>query len=308
MEDVLEAYREQIGYLTGELRRALEHDGKIEKELNKGRMRLEDCFLDGTIERGCDWITGGVKYHFFMVNGGGIATVTDALYAMDQMVFKEKRMSLEELVAMLKENYQGQELTQRRLKNKLKKFGNDEPEVDGYAKVVTEMFAEEVKRQNSDAYLYRFMAELSTLRDFTTEGQFVGATADGRGAGEPLSENQSPCSGADVSGLSAMLNSVSQIPFDRITGGPMNLRIHPSVVSGKDGIAKLSALFRTYFENGGMQMQISAVDSETLKKAQETPEKYKSLTVRVTGYNAYFTHMGKQAQDELIRRTEHGGF
>jgi formate C-acetyltransferase len=132
----------------------------------------------------------------------------------------------------------------------------------------------------------------------------VGATANGRKAGEPLSENQSPSMGADISGLTAMLNSISKIPFNRVTGGPLNVRVHPSAVSGKDGINNMSAILRTFFECGGFQIQTSIVDADTLREARRTPEKYKNLTVRVTGYNAYFTHMGEEAQDEMIRRTE----
>ena len=102
-----------------------------------------------------------------------------------------------------------------------------------------------------------------------------------------------------------MLNSVAKVPFNRITGGPLNLRLHPSAVEGEDGLAVMSALFRTYMKKGGLQLQVNVVDAETLKEAQITPEKYRSLCVRVTGYSAFFVEMGRKAQDELIARTEH---
>ena len=135
-------------------------------------------------------------------------------------------------------------------------------------------------------------------------GLFVGATPDGRRAKEPLSENQSPAEGSDVSGITAMLNSISKLSFDKITGGPLNLRLHPSAVSGDEGLDAMTALFQTYMENGGIQIQVNVVDAETLKQAQLTPEKYKTLCVRVTGYSAFFVEMGEQAQNEMIRRTE----
>jgi formate C-acetyltransferase len=304
MEDFLEAYRRQIRYLVGELRKGLEMDGKVEKEANAGRMRVEDCFLKGTIENACDSVTGGVKYHSFMVNGGGLATVVDSLYAIEKLVFIEKALTLSELAEILKNNFAGNELLHKRLETKFEKFGNDIPEVDKYAKIVVDNMADAIDEQNSEKYLYWMMGEISTLRDFTTEGWYVGATANGRKAGEPLSENQSPSMGADISGLTAMLNSISKIPFNRVTGGPLNVRVHPSAVSGKDGINNMSAILRTFFECGGFQIQTSIVDADTLREARRTPEKYKNLTVRVTGYNAYFTHMGEEAQDEMIRRTE----
>ncbi len=308
MDDFLAAYKKQFSYLLGEFRKGVEADCAIEKKENVGRMRIEDCFLQGTIENACDWITGGVKYHKMMIQGSGLATVVDSLYAIDQLVFQEKSLTLAQLRDILASNFEGQEFLLRRLTNKIKKFGNDIPEVDSYAKKLVEIFTDAISRQNSPEYLYTFMAGISTLRDYTTMGAYVGATPNGRLAGAPLSENQSPCEGMDISGLTALLNSISKIPFDRITGGPLNIKLHPSVVAGPEGIEKLSALFRTYFENGGMQLQISVVDANTLRAAQLTPEKYKGLTVRVTGYNAYFTHMSKQGQEEIIHRTEHGSF
>lgn len=145
----------------------------------------------------------------------------------------------------------------------------------------------------------------STDRDFTTMGGFVGATPDGRRACEQLSENQSATTGKDLSGTTALLNSVAKVPFEYITGGPLNLRLHPSAVAGEDGLAVMSALFGTYMKKGGMQLQVNVVDAETLKEAQVIPEKYRSLCVRVTGYSAFFVEMGKKAQNELIERTEH---
>ena len=136
-------------------------------------------------------------------------------------------------------------------------------------------------------------------------GKYVGATPDGRFEAEQLSENQSPAEGTDISGLTAMLNSLSKVPFDRITGGPLNLRLHPSAVSGSDGLEAMCALLKTYMQKGGMQLQVNVMDSETLKKAQKDPDRYRSLCVRVTGYSAFFVEMGRKAQDEMIRRTEH---
>jgi formate C-acetyltransferase len=92
--------------------------------------------------------------------------------------------------------------------------------------------------------------------------------------------------------------------FDRITGGPLNLRLHPSAVQGGNGVHVLAALLKTYMQKGGLQVQMNVVDRETLIRAQREPEKYRNLCVRVTGYSAFFTQMGQRAQDEMIRRTE----
>jgi formate C-acetyltransferase len=135
-------------------------------------------------------------------------------------------------------------------------------------------------------------------------GESLAASADGRSAGAPISENQSPYIGADKSGMTALLNSVSRVPFKRIAGGPLNLRLHPSAAAGSEGLNKLSSLVEVYLRKGGMQAQMNVVGKAELIEAQKHPEKYKSLCVRVVGYAAYFVQMGKKAQDELIQRTE----
>ena len=305
MEDVLEAYQQQMSYLVSEFRRGFEMDFEVEKPVTENRIRIEDCFLKGTIENGVTWTRGGTKYHKIVTQGCGLATVIDALYAIEQICFVKKEMTVAELARVLSRDYAENEKLSLRWRNKLKKFGNDLDEVDQYAKIVTDIFIKAVDENNGASYLYQMWPTYSTDRDFTTMGGFVGATADGRRAGEQLSENQSPTNGKDLSGLTAMLNSVAKVPFNRITGGPLNLRLHPSAVEGEDGLAVMSALFRTYMKKGGLQLQVNVVDAETLKEAQITPEKYRSLCVRVTGYSAFFVEMGRKAQDELIARTEH---
>ena len=107
-----------------------------------------------------------------------------------------------------------------------------------------------------------------------------------------------------MSGLTALLNSIARLPFDRITGGPLNVRLHPSAVRGENGLRMFSSALQTYFDKGGMQLQLNVMSREQLLDAQMNPHKYRNLCVRVVGYSAYFVQMGKKAQDELIARTE----
>ncbi len=175
--------------------------------------------------------------------------------------------------------------------------------VDKYAKTVVDVFCDCVREVNSPEYLYKLIPTLSSDRDFTTMGSFVGATPDGRRQGEKLSENQSPCEGRDVSGLTALFNSLAAVPFRRIAGGPLNVKIHPGAVAGEDGLGNLCALFKTYFESGGMQIQANFLDRDQLIQAKLHPERHRNLCIRVTGYSAFFIQMGEKAQDELIART-----
>jgi formate C-acetyltransferase len=304
MEDFIALYRRQLSHLIGEYRRGFERDYEIEKDCNRGRMRIEDCFLVGPLSEAVSWMQGGTKYHKIVTQGTGLATVVDSLYAIERLVFREKTMSLKELAQILASNFAGKESLAQKLKKKYEKFGNDIDDVDKYAEVVVNAFTDAVQEHNGGDFLYQMFPTLSSDRDFTTMGLYVGATPDGRRQREPLSENQSPTEGMDMAGLTATLNSVARVPFKKITGGPLNIRIHPGSVKGSEGLRILSALFKTYMQKGGMQLQINVVDSDTLRKAQANPGAFRNLCVRVTGYSAFFVEMGKRAQQELIERTE----
>ncbi|MGW8250293.1 MAG: pyruvate formate lyase family protein [Anaerolineales bacterium] len=299
LDDLLDAYRLQVRYLLEDYRRAFEQDFKLELKYNAGRIRIEDCFLEGTVDHATTWNNGGTKYHKVTIQGSGLASVIDSLATVEQLVFRNGEMTLRELVEELKDNFAGSDQLQARLSRKMPKFGNDIEWVDQIGSQVVDIFCDEIARVNKPDYLYTFFPCISTDRDFTTMGQDVGATPDGRRAGQQISENQSPTQGADMTGLTALLNSVARLPFDRITGGPLNIRIHPSAVKGDNGLEMFAIALQTYFNKGG-----NVMSREQLLDAQQNPNKYKNLCVRVTGYSAYFVQMGKKAQDELINRTE----
>jgi len=305
IDDLLAEYKKQVRFLLSDYRAAFDADVALEQRYNRGRIRIEDCFLHGPMDRAMTWNDGGSLYNVLTVQGSGIASVADSLAAIQKLVFEDRELELTKLAEILEDDYEGAEKLQRRVRYRFPKFGNDIAWVDELAGKVAEIFCDEVARQNQDEHLYRFVPTLSTDRDFTTMGRIVGATPDGRRRMEPISENQSPTEGADTQGLTALLNSVSRIPFHRITGGPLNLRIHPTAVEGHGGVKILAALLQAYLETGGMQVQINVVSKEQLLDAQKNPDRYRGLCVRVVGYSAYFVQMGRKAQEEVIRRTEH---
>ena len=250
---------------------------------------------------------GHVLYHHLaclLERNGVTAGAIDCFAAVEQLVFRDRVVTLPELNEILKKDWAGHEDLRARAVRKTPKFGNDVEWVDALGRKVADVFCEELAACNDPRYLYAFFPCISTDRDFTTMGRWVGATPDGRRAGQQISENSSPTEGKDTAGLTALLNSVARLPMHRFTGGPLNVRLHPSAVAGPRGVELLAAALQTYFEAGAMNVMINVVSKEELLDAQIHPEKYRSLCVRVTGYSAYFTQMGKQAQDELIRRTE----
>jgi trans-4-hydroxy-L-proline dehydratase len=304
IDDLLDAYRQQVRFLLRDYRAALERDLALERQASKGRIRIEDCFLQGTIEDAVTWNDGGTRYHKITVQGSGLATAIDSFAAVEQLVFRDRSLTLTELDEILKRDWAGHEDLRARMVRKTPKFGNDVEWVDALGRRVADVFCDEVAACNDPRYLYAFFPCISTDRDFTTMGQWVGATPDGRRAGQQVSENTSPTEGTDASGLTALLGSVARLPMHRFTGGPLNVRLHPSAVAGPRGLENLAAALQTYFEAGAMNVMVNVVSKDELQDAQIHPEKYRGLCVRVTGYSAYFTQMGKRAQDELIRRTE----
>jgi formate C-acetyltransferase len=139
-------------------------------------------------------------------------------------------------------------------------------------------------------------------------GSVMGASADGRRAGTPMSEGISPVQGADRNGPTAVIKSAAKMDQLRTCGTLLNMKFMPSVLEGKEGIDKLAQLVRTYFRLDGHHVQFNVVDADTLRKAQEHPEDYRDLIVRVAGYSDYFCDLGKELQDEIIGRTGHDVF
>ncbi len=160
-------------------------------------------------------------------------------------------------------------------------------------------------RCNEAPHSIRFWPEIYTYSGNRRLGRELGATPDGRKRGEPVSENQSPTYGMDLKGATACLRSMSKLPFHRTPGGGTNLKLHPSAVTGEEGLEVISNLLKTYFKLGGQHLQVNIVDSKMLREAQQRPEEFRTLSVRVVGYSAYFVTLSEDAQEDLIRRTEH---
>jgi len=266
---------------------------------------LESIFLDDCIENGREWRLGGTKYWHKSQHGCGIATIADSLAAIQKLVFESKELSLAELRDILNANFEGHEPLRQKLLNRCPKYGNDDDYVDAIACKVANIFCDEVVRCNEVPHSVRFWPEIYTYHHNKGFGANLGATPDGRKRGENISENQSPSYGIDLKGVTASLNSIARLPVYRTPGGGTNLKLHPSAVKGEEGLAALSNLLKTYFNEGGQHLQLNIIDSSTLKDAQQHPDKYKMLSVRVVGYSAYFVTLSKKVQDDIIERTEH---
>ena len=186
------------------------------------------------------------------------------------------------------------------------KFGNDIPEVDYFAREVAYTYSKPLQKYNNPRG-GKFQAGLYPVSANVPLGGQTGATPDGRYAHTPVADGVSPSAGKDVKGPTAAATSVSRLDHFIVSNGTLfNQKFHPSALSGREGLEKFVALIRGYFDQKGMHMQFNVVDRQTLLDAQEHPEKYKHLVVRVAGYSALFTILSRSLQDDIIRRTEQG--
>ncbi len=270
-----------------------------------GLLRVDDCFLNGPIAAARSWQLGGMPLSTVTVGFAGTATAIDCFAAVDHLLFESKRVGLDELRQALREDFAGRE-DLRRLCLNAPKFGADDDRADRHAGRMMSLILDELDRAAHTGQPDAVCILKSTTTDMSqkTFGAKLGATPDGRRAGQPISENTSPTPGSCRKGITAMFRSLAKLPFRRIHSGPLNVRIQPRLVKGEAGLSNLCALLRGYFKMGGMQVQLSFVSAEELREAQTHPDAHRDLMVRITGYSAVFVDMSGDAQAEIIRREE----
>ncbi|MBE6607463.1 MAG: hypothetical protein E7633_02750 [Ruminococcaceae bacterium] len=264
---------------------------------NSGRIKLYSCFSADNIEK------AGLYYENWnmIMNLGTICSAIDMAVAMEYMC-KEKGYSPKKLMEICDRDFENDEYTLALCKNAPKAGENDEL-ADFYVEKITNLLidAGESAMQGIPKHCrLRFCTEFDTSHIGIGAG--IGATPDGRRKAMPVSQNNQPAHGSAKNGITAMLSSIAKMPFDRLASGAMNVTIQPKNFAGEEGIAKLAKIMEVYFEKGGMQMQISAVDRDKLLAAQKDPDSYRDLMVRVTGYSAVFVDLSRRAQEDIIER------
>lgn len=247
-----------------------------------------------------------VDYNYTSVNVLGVPNVSDAIYALKAAVFDEGRYSLAEVRDALRANWVGEEAMQRYLRN-LPKFGNDIDDVDAMAVHVSEHIREvleerrNIKGFNLRPSLFQFMGH-------TYAGPIVGATADGRGSDEPLAHGMNPMHGRNTNGISATARSFCKLDFRKYQGGSFQIELDPSFFpTDMPRSEYVVAFVRSFFEMGGVQINLNVVDLEQLKRAMEHPEEpqFRNLVVKVTGYSAHFINMDRKLQEEFLQRVNY---
>jgi formate C-acetyltransferase len=262
--------------------------------------------IDDCIASGKDYHCGGARYNTTYIQGVGLGSMTDSLSAIKHHVFENQNLDMPQLMRALSSDFEGHERTRQLLINRTPRYGNDDDAADDIMKAVFESYFDAVDgRPNAKGGKYRINLLPTTVHVYF--GSVIGATPDGRHAGTPLSEGISPVQGADRKGPTAVIKSASKMDHTRTGGTLLNQKFTPQLLADEDGLDKLVKLVRTYFKLDGHHIQFNVVDAETLRKAQENPEDYRDLIVRVAGYSDYFCDLSEALQEEIITRTEHDG-
>jgi pyruvate-formate lyase len=258
-------------------------------------MLYADC-----LESGRPLLAGGVRYRGGTVETFGNITAGDSLLAIKELVFEQKRIAPEELLAALDADFVGYEHIRQMLKN-VPKFGNDDPEVDQMALWLNEIVCRAAMKQKHKTNLDSFLVVIINNGDNVTLGKGTAATPDGRKATAPLSNGNQPTAGADTNGPTALLNSMAKLDAALHAGTTQAIKLSRRMFNENRPV--LNALLKGYFANGGPQLMITVTDRDELEKALQNPEEYANLIVRVGGYSERFVLLPRDVQQDVLART-----
>jgi len=273
---------------------------------DQGPSAVVSLFTDGCIKKARNYFNLGPNYTVRSPHIGGAPDVANSLYAIEKMVFEEKRMTLAELVCALRKNWEGYEQDRRYAHGKYVYYGNDNDEADRWMTRILKDFAE-ATFACQDETPAKFVPGVSTFgRQINWLPQRT-ATAFGAKKGEILSGNGSPTPGTDASGATAVIKSFCKADMTlQTTGAALDIKLYPDTVAGEKGAEAIAALIMGFVKLGGYFMQIDVMDAQVLKEAQEKPEAHKTLSVRVSGWNARFVTLNREWQNMIIERTAQG--
>jgi formate C-acetyltransferase len=258
---------------------------------------IRDC-----IQKGRDYYDGGPRYNTTYIQCCGIGTVTDSLSAIKTHLFDRADVTMEALLEALARNFKGAESLRQRLWNQTPFYGNDDDAADRLMQRVYDSLLGAIDgRPNTKGGRYHLNMLSTTCHVYF--GKMLGATPNGRLAGQPLSDGTSPSHGADRSGPTAVVKSLAKMDQLKSGGTLLNMRFLPGVLATESDLDKLVGLIRTYFRMNGHHIQFNVVDSDTLRQAQAHPDEYRDLLVRVAGYSDYFVDLDADHQAEIISRS-----
>ena len=260
-------------------------------------------YIDDCIEKGRDYYSGGARYNTTYIQCTGLGTITDCFTTLKKHVFEDKRYTMDEMLEACRKNWEGQEIKRAYIRNHTPFFGNDDPYADEIAVRVYDDLVKAIEgRPNTRGGKTQLNMLSTTCHNYF--GSVCGATPNGRFAHFAISDGTSPAHGSDTHGPTAVIKSLGKLDQTKSGGTLLNVRFVPQLLKRDEDQRKLASLIRTYFKFGGHHIQFNIVDTATLHDAQQHPDEYRDLLVRVAGYSDYFNDMTEQLQNEIIARTE----
>ena len=260
-------------------------------------------FIDDCIEKGKDYYSGGARYNTTYIQCTGLGTITDCFTTLKKHVFEDGRYTMDQILSACENNWQGEEIMRQYIRNHTPFFGNDDEYADAIAVRVYEDLVKAIEgRPNTRGGETHLNMLSTTCHNYF--GSVCGATPNGRFAHFAISDGTSPSHGSDTHGPTAVIKSLGKLDQTKSGGTLLNVRFVPAMLKREEDMKKLGSLIRTYFKFGGHHIQFNIVDTQTLLDAQQHPDQYRDLLVRVAGYSDYFNDMTEQLQNEIIARTE----
>jgi formate C-acetyltransferase len=302
-EELYQAFLRQVEYGVSQLvavAHALETVHRDFLPLPFASLMVEDC-----IEKGTAVTSGGARYNIPGLQGVGLSTAVDSLFAVKQAVFEGRILPLEQVADALKNDFEGHARFLATVRN-IPKYGNDVEEVDLLARRIGEDFCRAVGKHRALRGA-SFLPALYSISAHAGMGLYVGATPDGRKSREPLADGISPGQGRCLEGPTAAIQSIARINhLAALNGTLLNMKFNASTIHDPVKLEKFMALVDTFMELGGYHVQFNILDTARLREAQRFPERHPDLLVRVAAYVAQFTILPKTLQDDIIARSEFG--
>jgi formate C-acetyltransferase len=305
-EELYAAFHKQLNFIIDQKIRVSNYIDKMFAKYSPApflSVVIEDC-----IKKGRDYYDDGPRYNTNYIQCTGLGTVTDSLSTLKKHVYEDRTFSMETILNAVAKNFAGDEALRQRILNHTPFFGNDDDYADSLALRVYNDLLEAIDGKPTIKSGGQYHLNMLSTTCHVYFGKVMGATPNGRLAGKSISDGTSPSHGCDTHGPTSVIRSLAKLDHVKSGGTLLNLRFLPGLVKRDTDITKLGNLIRSYFALGGHHIQFNIVDTATLYAAQQCPEDYKDLLVRMAGYSDYFNDMNKDLQQEIIDRTENESF
>ncbi|MBE6702358.1 MAG: hypothetical protein E7585_02980 [Ruminococcaceae bacterium] len=303
VEDLYEGFFAKWSDYVERKLRQLERELEVRRRRPAAVLTYNDCFSAHSV-RTASCHSAGAKYHYEFQSFYMFGSTVDCMIVADQLIFLQKKLTLRQLLDAADANFEGYPEVLALCRG-VEKYGSDTPHSNSHAKRMAEGTMG-IVIEKSRPYLEKYGLFLEPCLQSDTwhlkAGQAAGATVDGRLAGTPYSQNSRPANGSCINGTTAMLNAMLHLPPDGILSGALNLDVDPRQFAGEAGHRLFGTVLATYFNNGGLHAQVSAVGAKDLMDAQQNPDRHRDLRVRVTGYSGIFVDICKDLQDDIIER------